>query len=123
MIGININDKTQPFTRQIIAGCKTVETRGSPSLRPYVGKRVGIVRTGCGRACVVAYADIVSELAYTSARAFKRDFRRHRVSQDSKFSKTSGYGYVLANVCPVEPIPVTTLGIVARKIPGEVHQG
>ena len=50
MVGININDKTQDFTGQILRGEKTVETRRTNSLRPYVGKRVGIVRTGRGRA-------------------------------------------------------------------------
>ena len=48
--GININDKTQPFTDQILHGQKTIETRNTPTLHPHVGKRVGIVRTGKGPA-------------------------------------------------------------------------
>ena len=44
MMGINVNDKTQDYTGQILRGEKIVETRRTQSLRPYVGQRIGIVR-------------------------------------------------------------------------------
>ena len=119
MIGININDKSQPFTQQIIAGDKTVETRSTPTLRPYVGKRVGIIRTGVGRAHVVAYADITHEIQYSTAEHFKNDADRHLVTPGSPFDKTAGFGYLLKNVRACPPIPVKTLGIVSRQIDNE----
>ena len=39
-VGININDKTQDFTDQILRGEKTIETRPINSLKSLIGKRV-----------------------------------------------------------------------------------
>lgn len=47
--GININDKSQPFTDLILNGKKTVETRTNRNLDDYIGQRIGIVRTGRGK--------------------------------------------------------------------------
>mgnify|MGYP001086420749 CR=1 FL=1 len=41
--GIHINVKHQDFVKQILSGEKTMETRDTDSLKPYVGKRVGII--------------------------------------------------------------------------------
>jgi hypothetical protein len=67
-IGINFNDKSQPFTDMIMDGKKTIETRNSRSLDSVVGKRVGIVRTGVGPAMLVGYADVGSPIFYGDAK-------------------------------------------------------
>ena len=39
MMGININCKHQDFIGEILSGKKTIETRNTPSLDPYLGQR------------------------------------------------------------------------------------
>jgi hypothetical protein len=118
MMGININDKTQPFTAQILSGEKTIETRRTNSLRPYVGKRVGIVRTGRGRATLVGYATIGEPIRYENQRQFAKDRARHRVAAGSPHDCGPGgkFGYPMIDVEATNPRPVTSRGIVARKI-------
>lgn len=118
MMGININDRTQDFTAQILCGEKTVETRRTDSLRPYVGKRVGIVRTGLGRATLVGYATIGEPIRYESREEFAADYARHRVAAGSPHDCGPGgkLGYPLIDVEATAPSPVTSRGIVARKI-------
>jgi hypothetical protein len=119
-IGININDAGQNFTEQIVAGDKTIETRDTDSLRPYVGKRVGIVKTGVGPATLVGYATIGEPVVYNNATEFRADQDKHLVAEGSQFDIKEGgvkYGYPLTNVESVTPTSVTSQGIVARKIP------
>lgn len=107
-IGVNVNDKRQPFTDQILDGSKTIETRSAPTLHPYVGKKVGLVRTGKGKAMLVGYVTIGEPKLYTTASSFDRDYKSHLVGKDSPFhiSKTkkgSKWGYSLENVEKIEP--------------------
>lgn len=115
--GININDSSQPFTEQILSGDKTIETRDTPSLRSYVGKRIGIVRTGKGKAQLVGYATISEEKVYNSSEEFRADDDKHLVDEGSQYDiKDKKYGYVLADVESVTPVDVDSKGIVSRKI-------
>lgn len=117
-IGININCKEHDFATWILNGEKTIETRTTPSLRPYVGKTVGIIRTGCGKAHLVGFVEIRGEIHYLSYDAFRDDYDRHRVPEGSSYDFfLDKYGYVLK--CPTwlaTPIPVHTRGNVARFI-------
>ena len=126
-IGININDAAQNFTEQILSGEKTIETRATDSLRPYVGRRVGIVRTGVGPAELVGYATIGEPIVYNNVEEFRADQERHLVEAGSEFDIQEGgvkYGYPLTDVESVTPTPVTSQGIIARKIPQpEVIEG
>ena len=62
-MGINIRfDQGIDYAALIVDGIKTLETRRTDSLRPYVGRRVGIVRTGCGPAQLVGYAMIMEPI-------------------------------------------------------------
>jgi hypothetical protein len=117
-MGININDKTQDFTAQILCGEKTVETRRTNSLRPYVGKRVGIVRTGRGRATLVGYAIVGEPIRHGSREEFAADYARHRVAAGSPHDcgPDGKFGYLLTDVEATTPRPVASRGIVARKI-------
>ena len=117
-IGININDSDQDFTGQILSGDKTTETRITHSLKPYVGKTVGIVRTGKGPATLVGTMKIGEPKFYKTAKDFDADFEKHRVSQGSPhyITKAGKYGYPLSEVKPVKPIVLKTKGIIGRVI-------
>jgi len=116
--GVNINDKVQPFTDQILSGQKTIETRRKNSLRPYVGQRVGIVRTGKGQAMLVGFAVIGEPVFYRTKAEFSADFARHQVGDKSKFGFKRGgkFGYPLTKVKKCKPQPVFSRGIIARKL-------
>lgn len=117
-MGVNINDKTQPFTAQILSGEKTVETRRTRSLHPYVGRRIGIVRTGVGTATLVGYATVGEPVWYPDAQQFSADYSRHLVAPGTAHDCGTGgkWGYPLSDVEPVEPRVVTSRGIVARRL-------
>lgn len=116
--GVNINDKAQPFTDQILSGEKTIETRRTNSLRPYIGQRVGIIRTGKGKALLVGFMDIGHPVIYRTKEEFRADFGRHRVGDKSpfRFKRGGKIGYPVSNVTRCEPVPVKSRGIIARKL-------
>ena len=118
MVGININDKHYPFTDLIFSGTKTIETRKTPSLNPYVGKRVGIVRTGKGKAMLVGFATIGEPNHYQTEKQFRNDEDKHCVVKGSLYDIDAAgkWGYPLINPVKIKPIYVTNKGIVARKI-------
>ena len=99
-------------------GRKTVETRATDSLRPYVGRRVGIVRTGTGPAVLVGFATIGEPVRYGTPASFRADYGRHRVPAGSSFDCGAGgkYGYPLSDVRSCRPRVVGRRGIVARRI-------
>lgn len=117
-MGININDCTQDFTGQILRGEKTIETRSTRSLDPYIGERVGIVRTGVGKATLVGYATVGEPVVYDSVAKFRRDYEKHLVAPGSAFDMKDRlkYGYPLMQVESVEPREIESRGIVARKV-------
>ena len=114
--GININDHDVPYTDMILSGKKKVETRRKPTLDPYIGRKVGIIRTGKGPAKLVGYAKVGKPKKYGSKEQFDRDRGKHQVPGDSKDEKSSGYGYPLSEVSRVKPKSVKSRGIVAREI-------
>ena len=65
-MGININDSEAPYTEMILDGDKTIETRRTNSLDPYVGEEVGIIRTGKGPATLVGFMDIGKPTQYSN---------------------------------------------------------
>jgi len=120
MMGININDKCQDFTGQILRGEKTIETRNTRSLDPYIGERIGIVRTGISKqkATLVGYATVGEPVVYDSVAKFRRDYDKHLVAPGSAFDIKDGlkYGYPLMQVESITPKLVQSKGIVARKL-------
>lgn len=117
-IGININDSTQNFTDQILNGEKTIETRNTNTLHPYIGRRVGIVKTGKGPATLVGYVTIGTPIFYDTVDKFRNDYNKHKVNVSSKFDipPTGKWGYPLIDVERVTPRVLTSRGIVARKL-------
>ena len=117
MKAININDSEVNYTDLIFDGIKTVETRASRSLDSLIGKRVGIIRTGCGPALLVGYVDITGIKTYRTMKEFRIHRKEHQVPAGSRFDSTGiKYGYILENPEQCEPTPVTAKGIVIRNI-------
>lgn len=119
---ININDSDADYTGMIVRGEKTIETRDNPtSLKPYIGKRVGLVSTGTGgKAMLVGSAVIGSPKQYNTESEFRKDYSKHRVEPQSLFDIKKGspkWGFPLEDVRPIDPVPAPAGGIVARKMP------
>jgi hypothetical protein len=119
-MGININDKIQDFTGQILRGEKTIETRNKNSLKAYVGERVGIIRTGKGNAYLVGFCTVGEPKLYENEKEFRKDEDKHLVQQGSKFDIPKNgvkYGYPLYDVVKLnEPVRITSKGIISRKL-------
>ena len=118
-VGVNINDKKFPFTEKIISGEKTIETRNTNSLKGQVGEDIGIIRTGKGKPQVIGYAKVGEPVIYNNKKEFRKDQGKHLVEEGSEFDIKEGgvkYGYPLTNVEKIDPFPVTSKGIVTRKI-------
>jgi hypothetical protein len=118
MIGININDQYYPFTELILSGIKTIETRKTPSLHPYIGKRVGIIRTGKGKATLVGFISIGQPIYYESESSFRKDESKHYVLKGSKYDidDSGKWGYPIVNPVKTKPRYIYSKGIVARQI-------
>lgn len=121
MKGINFNCKYKDWIALILTGEKTVETRDSKSLDPYIGKRIGLIKTGRGKATLYGYATIKERIEYHNIEEWSNDGKRHLVNMLDNYRwniyKTKiKYGYVLTDVERCEPRFVESFGIVAREI-------
>jgi predicted transcriptional regulator len=122
MIGINVrNTKDESFADLIVDGLKTIETRESKSLHPYMGQRVVIIRTGMGKAVAIGEVTILKEVSWTdSASIFDAHYAKHLVKKSSTFYIDENKGkYMYFLIDPVRydtEYPVNTFGIVARKV-------
>jgi hypothetical protein len=86
-MGINVASDTKAglrFADMIVDGHKTLESRNSDTLRPYVGKRVAIVRTGEGKAKAIGEVTI-GEPKVVNQRQFRAMEDEHRVPKGSRF--------------------------------------
>jgi len=119
-IGINVrSDGNIDYASLIVDGEKKYESRKTDSLRPYVGKTVGIVRTGNGPAVAIGQVTI-GEPIVVDVEKFNKLRNQHLVPQGSKFdidSDSTKYLYPMIN--PVrwdnEKL-IKSKGIVSRKI-------
>ena len=115
MMGINVR---APYADMIVSGLKTIETRSTNSLRPYIGKRVGIVESGLGKARLVGYATIGTPILMGET-AFREAEGKHLVDKGSEFDITpngSKHCYPIYNAHACTPKPLSTRGIIARQI-------
>ena len=116
-MGVNINDSEAPYTEMILDGEKTIETRRTNSLDPYVGEEVGIIRTGKGPAELVGFMDIEKPKQYKNSQEFDRDRQQHRVPKGSKEDKEGkSVGYPLTDVERTKPKEIHSRGYIAREI-------
>ena len=120
-MGINVRtDESVNYSDLIVSGQKKYETRDKDSLRPYIGKRVGIVETGSGPANLVGYATVgdpieVGESEFNDSRDL------HLVPEGSKFDIKPGQSKFLYEMLEPtkldQPIDASgTRGIIARNI-------
>ena len=124
--GINVrSDGDTNYADLIVDGEKTLETRKTDSLRPYVGSRVGIVQTGIGSPKLLGYANI-GEPSVVDEHDFDALRNQHLVPKGSDFDiekDGTKYLYPLTNAEKL-PSPVDIpykfqfpKEIVARRIP------
>ena len=119
MIGINVRNTDVPFADLIVDGLKTIETRESKSLHPYVGKRVAIVRTGQGKACAIGEVTITGYIWTNNKVVFNRFLSKHFVPKGSAFYIKEGKGkylYCLKDAVRYETPIAVGKGIVARQL-------
>jgi hypothetical protein len=119
-VGINIrSDGDIDYADLIVDGKKKYETRNTDSLRSYVGKTVGIIRTGNGPAVAIGQATI-GEPIIADEKKFERLRKKHLVPKGSKFDiDSNGTKYLYPIIDPVrwdDEKVVKRKGIVARKI-------
>ena len=119
-MGINVrSNHSTDYAWLIVHGRKTLETRRSDTLRPYVGQRVGIVRTGMGQASLVGYVT-VGEPTVMNREQFRQAESHHMVTAQSEFDIGSDqYKHCYPMIDPVAltcPMILTTRGIIARRI-------
>lgn len=120
MKGININCKDRDWCEMILNRTKLFETRNCKSLYPYRNKWVGIVKTGCGKAMLVGYAHINNLVRIVdNESSFRNYYEFHCVEPGSKYDFNGGkkYLYWIDKVKRINPVAVTTKGIVAREVP------
>ena len=120
MFGINVRcGSGMDYAGLIADGAKTLETRRTNSLRPWIGQRVGIVRTGRGPAHLVGYA-VIGEPVMLDHAAFRQAEDQHLVPSGSAYDAQAGevkYCYPMWDAERLNaPTPVTTRGIIARKL-------
>ena len=120
MMGINVRcESDMDYAGLIVDGAKTLETRRTNSLRPWVGQRVGIVRTGRGPAHLVGYA-VIGEPVMLDHAAFRQAEDQHLVPFGSAFDALAGevkYCYPMQEPERLAtPEPVTSRGIIARRL-------
>lgn len=120
--GINIrDDKETNYAELICKGKKTIETRDSNSLKPYIGKRVRIIRTGAknSKATIIGECTIGEPIIYLNETEFEKDINRHYVKKNSVFwikSNAIKYGYpIIEPVLYKNQYYAVGLGIIARK--------
>jgi predicted transcriptional regulator len=119
-IGINVrSDGDIDYASLIVDGKKKYESRKTDSLRPYVGKTVGIVRTGNGPAVAIGQVTI-GEPIIVDVEKFNKLRNQHLVPQGSKFdidSDGTKYLYPMINSVRWDnEKPIKSKGIVSRKI-------
>jgi predicted transcriptional regulator len=118
MIGINIRNADIAYADAIVDGIKTLESRETNSLKPYIGKRVAIVRTGKGKAKAIGEATIGNPIVVDRLE-FRNKYKEHLVVAGSLFDIKSGqvkYLYPMLDAIRYEKEKDVALGIVSRKV-------
>ena len=119
-MGINVRSDKKAnlqYADLIVDGHKTYESRNGDTLRPYVGKRVSIVRTGDGPAKAIG-AVTVGEPMVVNRKKFREMEQHHLVPKGSAFDITNEtkHLYPMHNPERYESERDVGHGIVARKV-------
>lgn len=126
-MGINVRTDRQAqrsYADLIVDGEKSLESRNTDSLRPYVGQRMAIVRTGEGQAQAIGEVT-VGEPQVVNQQQFRALQDQHLVPEGSAFDiQENGQKYLYPMENPVRydnPAPVGR-GIVARQVNPETSE-
>ena len=124
MMGINIRTDKQANRRYadlILDGLKTLESRNRPTLKCYEGKRMGIIRTGEGRARLIGYVTVGKGFE-VSAEEFRRLEDQHCVPESSEHDVVqSKWLYPMLDPQRCEEVEVFSKGMIARRIDASKH--
>lgn len=120
MIGINIrNDGAIDYAALICDGVKRYETRNTNSLKAYIGKRVGIVRTGTKEKAQCIGSAVLGAPIVVNAEQFRMLEHAHLVKPGSTFDiDRDGVKYLYPIIKPQKfavHLPVKH-GIVSRTV-------
>jgi hypothetical protein len=120
VMGINVaSDRKagRSYADLIVDGHKTLESRNGDSLRPYVGKRVSIVRTGEGKAKAIGEVTI-GEPMVVNSKQFRELEHKHLVPKGSAYdiSTPTKHLYPLHDPVRYDQEREVGHGIVARKV-------
>ena len=120
VMGINVASDRKAgihYADLIVDGKKTIETRNSDTLRPYVGKRVAIVRTGSGPAKAIGEVTIGEPMVANKAK-FRAMQSKHMVPEGSMFDITTPTKHLYPLHSPVRYDNERDVGhgIVSRKV-------
>jgi hypothetical protein len=118
-INVRVDKKADlDYAEKLISGEKVYETRNSRSLDPYIGKRVGIAKTGDGKAQAIGSVEI-GEPIQVDEKTFRELQDKHLVPEGSAFDVPEGgnkYLYPVSNPERFETPKDVGRGIVSRKI-------
>lgn len=121
-INVRVDNKAGiDYAELIVSGEKTYETRDTDSLRPYVGTRVGIAKTGDGQTRAIGSVEI-GEPIVVDEEEFRRLEAQHRVPKGSQFDIKSGgkkYLYPVSNPERFNTQKNVGKGIVSRELQNE----
>ena len=120
VMGVNVaSDRKHNlnYADLIVDGHKTIESRNSDTLRPYVGKRVAIVRTGSGKAKAIGEVTI-GEPIVANKKQFRNMESHHLVPEGSTFDiKTpTKHMYPLSEPVRYDEERDVGHGIISRKV-------
>lgn len=118
-INVRVDKKADlDYAEKLISGEKVYETRNSRSLDPYIGQRVGIAKTGDGKAQAIGSVEI-GEPIEVDEKTFRELQDKHLVPAGSAFDVPEGgkkYLYPVSNPERFESPKDVGRGIVSRKI-------
>lgn len=127
VMGINVASDRKAnlsYADLIVDGHKTYESRNSDTLRPYVGKRVAIVRTGEGPAKAIGEVTI-GEPEVVNKKRFREMEGHHLVPAGSQFdiNTETKHLYPLHNAERYDKEHDVGHGIISRKVIHEAKGG
>lgn len=119
LTGINIrDDKDINYALLICNGTKTIETRDTNSLKPWINKRVRIIRTGIKKAQIIGEVTIEEPIIYNNEIEFIKDIDKHLVKPNSKFwikENKIKFGYpIIDSELYIKSYDAVGTGIIAR---------
>ena len=120
-MGINVRSDNKAgisYADHIVDGKKTMESRETNSLHPYIGKRVAIVKTGEGEAHAIGEVTVGNPIV-VDEEGFRKHQDHHLVPQGSQFDIKQGktkHLYPMINPIRYNTPKKVGKGIIARKV-------